>query len=95
VYVAKILASQHYRTVTLAASVLTFLVIVTVGYLLLPTVNEVGEDFPATLLWQFRISSMATQATLWLSLGLVFAFLTERAQRDGSTPPTVPLTAQG
>lgn len=79
-YVAKALASQRYWTVRLAASTLTFLAIVTVGYLLLPAVNEVGEDFPATLLWEFRVSSMATQATLWLCLGLAFAFLTERAQ---------------
>lgn len=95
VYVAKRLASQRYRTVRVAASVVTFLTIVTVGYLLLPTVNEVGEAFPATLLWQFRISSMATQATLWLSLGLAFAFLNERAQRGESPRTANPLTAQG
>ncbi|WP_430330719.1 CbtA family protein [Rhodococcus sp. ACT016] len=95
VYVAKLLASQGYWTVRLAASAATFLAIVTVGYLLLPTVNEVGEDFPATLLWQFRISSLATQATLWLSLGLAYAFLTERAQRAGSPSQTAPDTMQG
>ncbi|GAB2662576.1 CbtA family protein [Prescottella soli] len=92
-YVSKILASQPYWTLRVASSVVTFLVVVTVGYLLLPTVNEVGENFPATLLWQFRVSSMATQATLWLGLGLAFAFLTERAQRGGTSGPTTPLTA--
>lgn len=81
VYIAKIFVSQKYWTVRIATSILTFLAVVTVGYLLLPSVNEVGEDFPATLLWEFRVSSLATQATLWLSLGLVFAFLTERSQR--------------
>lgn len=94
VYAAKLLVAQRYWTIRTGASVLTFLAIVTVGYLLLPTVNEVGEDFPATLLWEFRISSLATQATLWLGLGLVFAFLTERAQRatepEPITPGTVP-----
>ena len=59
--------------------------VVTIGYLVLPTVNEVGDDFPAVLLWQFRLSSLATQATLWLALGLAFAFLTERATR-ATTP---------
>ncbi|PTR29063.1 putative cobalt transporter CbtA [Rhodococcus sp. OK519] len=94
VYVAKVLVSQRYWTVRLAASALTFLAIVTVGYLLLPTVNEVGEDFPATLLWEFRISSMATQATLWLCLGLAFAFLTERAQAT-PTPERISPAAEG
>lgn len=81
VYVAKLVAARPYLSVRIAAPVATFLVIVGLGYLLLPGVNEVGDDFPATLLWEFRISSLAIQATLWLVLGVVFAFLTERAGR--------------
>jgi len=90
VYIAKAFTSQRYWTVRVGVSILTFLAIVTVGYLLLPAVNEVGEDFPATLLWEFRISSLATQATLWLCLGLAFAFLTERAQRAPRSEPIAP-----
>ena len=90
-YVANTLASQRYWTVRAIGASATFLAIVTVGYLVLPTVDEVGDDFPATLLWQFRVSSMATQATLWLCLGLAFAFLTERAQHaSGRTRQPVP-----
>lgn len=63
-----------------AAPVGAFLAVVAVGYLALPSVNEVGADFPATLLWDFRVASFATTATLWLALGLVFAYLTERDQ---------------
>ena len=81
VFAAKAVAAQEFLSVRIAAPVLAFLVVVTVGYLVLPTVNEVGDDFPAVLLWQFRLSSLATQATLWLTLGLAFAFLTERATR--------------
>ncbi|MFC0447842.1 CbtA family protein [Rhodococcus jostii] len=81
VFAAKAVAAQEFLSVRIAAPVLAFLVVVTVGYLVLPTVNEVGDDFPAVLLWQFRLSSLATQATLWLVLGLVFAFLTERTTR--------------
>lgn len=87
-WVFKSLAGQRYRTVRLAAGIVTFVAIVAVGYLLLPPVDEVGDTFPATLLWEFRVSSLATQATLWLALGMAFAFLTERAQR-------VPLTQTG
>ncbi len=68
-------------TTRVIGQVAAFLAVVTIGYLALPGINEVGEDFPATLLWQFRISSLATQATLWLALGLAFAFLTERGAR--------------
>src|SRR5690606_41673207 len=57
------------------------LAVVCVGYLALPHINDVGEDFPATLLWEFRMASLATQASLWLVLGLAFAWLTERFDR--------------
>ena len=48
--------------------------------LALPTVNEVPEDFPATVLWQFRMASLGAQAILWVTLGLAFGALTERAE---------------
>ncbi|NRI69848.1 CbtA family protein [Rhodococcus sp. MS16] len=90
-------AETQYRggrglwTVRVACGVVTFIAVVTIGYLLLPTINEVGQDFPATLLWQFRVSSLATQVTLWLTLGLTFAALTQLAERSAhkSTPIAV------
>ncbi|WP_037140710.1 CbtA family protein [Rhodococcoides fascians] len=78
VYVAKLVSIQTSVAIRIGAPTLTFLVIAALGYVLLPGINEVGDDFPATLLWEFRLSSLATQATLWLGLGLVFAFLTDR-----------------
>ncbi|NLU82113.1 CbtA family protein [Rhodococcus sp. HNM0569] len=68
----------------IVVTVATFVVVVVAGYLMLPTIDEVSDDFPATLLWQFRVSSLAVQATLWLVLGLAFAWLTERASRSES-----------
>ncbi|MDH6283649.1 CbtA family protein [Prescottella agglutinans] len=81
VYVGRLLKNQDLVSARVIGQIAAFLVVVTVGYVALPGINEVGEDFPATLLWQFRISSLVTQASLWLALGLAFAFLTERAQR--------------
>lgn len=46
--------------------------VVGLGQLALPTINEVPRDFPATLLWDYRIASMGMQAVLWLVLGLTF-----------------------
>ena len=85
-YVSKVVAA-HQFTVRMVAPLAAFLVVVGLGYVLLPGVNEVGADFPASLLWQFRVSSLATQASLWLSLGLAFAFLTELAGRRNTAVP--------
>jgi predicted cobalt transporter CbtA len=46
---------------------------------LLPAVNEVPDQFPAVVLWQFRIASMGAQLLLWATIGLLFGALTERA----------------
>ncbi|WP_031936400.1 CbtA family protein [Prescottella defluvii] len=81
VAVRKVLEAQELHTIRAGVPVLAFVAVVVVGCLVLPTINEVGDDFPATLLWEFRVSSLAVQATLWAALGGAFAFLTERADR--------------
>ncbi|MFF4243225.1 CbtA family protein [Streptomyces sp. NPDC001822] len=55
-----------------------YVVLIGLAYAFLPSFNEVGADFPATLLWEFRLSTLAVQATLWTAFGLVFGALTER-----------------
>ncbi|MDC7785873.1 CbtA family protein [Rhodoplanes sp. TEM] len=45
----------------------------------LPSLGEVPEAFPAAVLWDFRVASLATQAALWAALGLAFGALTERS----------------
>lgn len=44
----------------------------------LPNVDEVPEDFPATVLWQFRIASLGGQLVMWTTLGLAFGVAAER-----------------
>lgn len=75
------LLSARLSTFRVVAAVAAFLVVTAIGYVALPGVNEVKDDFPATLLWQFRVSSLAVTATLWAALGLAFATLTEFAGR--------------
>jgi predicted cobalt transporter CbtA len=53
----------------------------------MPTVNEVPPNFPATVLWRFRIASLGTQLVLWSTLGLGFGFLAERALRTAASVP--------
>lgn len=46
--------------------------------LVLPAGGSAG-DFPADVLWQFRLASVATQTLLWAGIGATFGLLTERA----------------
>ena len=58
---------------------------------LLPTINEVPENFSATLLWNFRIASLGIHAIVWTVLGLLFGWVAERALiKQGSYRPAVP-----
>jgi len=58
----------------------SYLVIVAIAAFLLPAVNEVPDQFPAVVLWNFRIASLGAQLILWITLGLLFGALTERAE---------------
>lgn len=67
-----------------------FAVVALAAGLAMPAVSEVPADFPAVLLWQFRIASLGTQLVLWASAGVLFGALTHRATRrtaDAVRPP--------
>jgi Probable cobalt transporter subunit (CbtA) len=49
-----------------------------VAMLMLPPSNEVPSQFPAAVLWWFRLASLGTEAVLWATLGLVFGIVAER-----------------
>ncbi|MFF7728882.1 CbtA family protein [Streptomyces sp. NPDC008001] len=55
-----------------------FVVAVGLAYAFLPSVNELPDDFPAGLLWKFRMSALAMQLLLWTGFGLVFGHFAER-----------------
>ena len=57
-----------------------------VAALLLPAVNEVPDEFPAVVLWKFRVASLGAQFIMWATLGLLFGALTQRAANDGRLP---------
>ncbi len=64
-----------------AAAAVALLIIVAAGYTWAPVIDEVTSDFPASLLWQFRMSAAATQLTLWIAMVAMFAYLTERSSQ--------------
>ncbi len=67
--------SAPARHLTVGAGLLAVVIVLFVG---LPATVDPGE-FPAGLLWSFRLSSIGTQLVLWTALAVVFGLLCERA----------------
>lgn len=65
-----------------------YVLVIGLAYAFLPSFNEVGKDFPASLLWEFRLATLAVQVTLWTAFGLVFGYLTERLLEPGRDAAT-------
>jgi hypothetical protein len=63
-----------------------YLVIVAIAGFLLPVVNEVPAQFPAVVLWKFRMASLGAQFIMWTTLGVLFGVSTERAFVRGRVP---------
>jgi hypothetical protein len=59
-------------------AVAAFVGIIAVAQFLLPDINEVPDQFPAVVLWHFRIVSLGIQLILWTTFGLLFGALAER-----------------
>ncbi|MCX4825345.1 CbtA family protein [Streptomyces sp. NBC_01142] len=68
---------------TVAASA-AFVVVIGIAFAFLPSFNEVPKGFPATVVWDFRLATLAIQVTLWTCFGLVFGHLAERLLVPGS-----------
>ncbi|MER7974033.1 MULTISPECIES: CbtA family protein [unclassified Streptomyces] len=60
------------------AAVAAFAVVTGLAFAFLPVINEVPADFPATVLWRFRLAALTIQLTLWTGFGLIFGELAER-----------------
>jgi cyanate permease len=67
----------EWNATLLAAA--SYLILVAVAGFLLPSINEVPDEFPAVVLWNFRIASIGAQLIMWGTFGLLFGTLTERA----------------
>jgi predicted cobalt transporter CbtA len=56
----------------------SYVVAIAVVMMALPTIDETPDHFPADVLYEFRLYSLATQLVLWAIIGLVFATLASR-----------------
>lgn len=84
---ATILARRVWPKVGTYTAVLSggaaYLLVVGVAAVVMPSVNEAG-DFPAGILWSFRVSSLLTLVSLWITLGVVLTGLVLRLQQRES-----------
>lgn len=62
-------------------TVVIYVVTVFVAQAVLPEINEVPNDFPATVLWDFRVASIAMQGVLWSIIGVGFGMMAESVLR--------------
>lgn len=67
-----------------ASVVAAYLLAITFAYLVLPA-NPDPIDAPASLIWHFRLDSLAGNALLWLVIGTTFGWLGDRAMAREAT----------
>lgn len=66
------------------AAAAAFVVVVGLAFAFLPSFNEVPKDFPATVIWEFRLATLAVQVIFWSLFGLAFGHLAERLLTPGA-----------
>ncbi|MCY7342539.1 MAG: CbtA family protein [Pseudonocardia sp.] len=84
----RLLARFGTRNATLLAAGAYVAAAGIVGYLM-PVVAETPADFPATVLYQFRLASFGGQLVLWTALGLVFGALIDGSSRRSGSRPSI------
>jgi Predicted integral membrane protein len=65
--------------------VAAYIVVVGIVEALMPVIKETPEDFPATVLYDFRLASLGGQLVLWAVLGLVFGALVDGTKRGAGS----------
>ena len=74
---------KHGLWTAVISGAVLYLVIVFIAEMLLPDVQEVPDQFPAVVLWRFRVANLGIQAVIWTTMGLLFGYLTERSLQVG------------
>jgi hypothetical protein len=62
-----------------------FVIGIALCQLALPTIDEVPADFPASLLWSFRVTAFGVQAVLWTTIGISFGAWADRIIRQAAS----------
>ena len=68
------------------AGAAVYVVLVGVVAALLPVVSETPADFPAVVLYNFRVATLGIHAVLWTAVGLLFGLFVTRGLRSSERP---------
>lgn len=60
------------------AAVGSFVVLIALAQVLMPSLDEIPADFPTSVIWHFRVSTLGTHAVIWATLGLGFGATAQR-----------------
>jgi hypothetical protein len=71
-----------------------YLAAVALAAFLLPTIDEVPVQFPAVVLWHFRVASLGAQVVLWATMALAFGLLAEAPVSGADRAATALRSAQ-
>src|SRR5215212_2911466 len=71
-------------------AIVCYLAVTLVAIALLPSYSEVPADFPATVLYEFRVASLVTQLALWATLGVILGEFLYRRQPRVNPKMTAP-----
>ena len=77
----RLLADRLTRWNATIAGAVAYLAVVAIAAAILPAVDEVPRNFPASVLWQFRVASLGGQLVMWAVIGLGFGWWTVRAEQ--------------
>jgi predicted cobalt transporter CbtA len=55
-----------------------FVVLIAVGELMMPSLDEIPKGFPPSVIWHFRVATLGIQTVIWASLGLIFGAAAQR-----------------
>jgi predicted cobalt transporter CbtA len=94
VLIGRRLAARWGAWYAVLTAVSGYLLVTLTAIALLPSYSEVPADFPATILYQFRVASLMTQLTLWATLGIALGELLYRLQRRTTARATEPEYAE-
>ncbi|MFI2212577.1 CbtA family protein [Streptomyces sp. NPDC020141] len=85
VILGKRLAPRLGKENATVAAAAAFVGVVALAYAFLPSFDEVPKGFPAAVVWDFRLATLAIHVTLWTVFALTFSHLAGRLH-TGPTP---------
>ena len=68
------------------AAVGAFIALIALGELMLPALDETPKDFPADVIWHFRVATLGIHPVIWTTLGLGFGAAAQRLLSPSRTP---------